>query len=73
MKSIFIFLLFPLLIVAGEPLPEAQWRFVSSYCTDCHDEDMNEGNLNLDFQKVDWTKISSRKHWDDVYTMLERG
>ena len=68
-----VLLMMPFFLFAQESLPKAQWSFVSKYCTDCHDEDMNEGNLNLDFEKVDWNSDEKRKHWGDVYTMLERG
>ena len=73
MKLIVLFLLAPFVLLAQESLPKAQWDFVSNYCTDCHDEDMYEGDLNLDFEKVNWQSAKVRKHWGDAYTMLERG
>ena len=73
MKLLVLLFLIPFALSAQESLPKAQWDFVSNYCTDCHDEDMNEGNLNLDFQKVNWSSEKARKHWGDAVTMLERG
>ncbi|MCM8542124.1 MAG: DUF1588 domain-containing protein [Lentisphaeraceae bacterium] len=73
MKLIVLLLMIPFALSAQDSLPKVQWDFVSKYCTDCHDEDMNEGDLNLDFEKVNWTSAKVRKHWGDVYTMLERG
>lgn len=73
MKLIVLFFMIPFVLSAQEILPKAHWDFVSKYCTDCHDEDMYEGNLNLDFEKVNWQSAKVRKHWGDAYTMLERG
>jgi len=73
MKLIVLLLLSPFALLAQESLPKAQWEFISNYCTDCHDEDMYEGELNLDFEKVDWQSAKVRKHWGDAYTMLSRG
>ncbi|MCM8526531.1 MAG: DUF1587 domain-containing protein, partial [Lentisphaeraceae bacterium] len=73
MKWLILLLFVPQLLPALETMPKAQWEFVSKYCTDCHDEDMYEGNVNLDFEKVNWQSAKVRKHWDKAYTMLERG
>lgn len=73
MKHLCLLFLIPLTLFAQDELPRAQWDFISKYCTDCHDREMNEGNLNLDFQKVNWQSASVRKHWGDAYTMLDRG
>jgi len=72
MKLIVLLLLIPMVLSAFETMPKAQWDFVSKYCTDCHDEDMYEGDLNLDLEKVDWSSAKVRKHWGDAYIMLER-
>ena len=68
-----LLLFLPLIMTGAEPVPAKNMAFLDKFCIDCHDEDMNEGNLNLDFKNIDWTSAESRKHWTAVYTMLERG
>lgn len=56
-----------------EDIPETQWKFVERYCIDCHDEDMNEGGVNLDFKKVNWLDSKVRDHWAKAHSMVKRG
>jgi hypothetical protein len=72
MKFFYLVLFLPFFLFAGETIPKGSWEFISRYCTDCHDAEMNEGELNLDFKEIDWTSESVRKHWGDVYEMVDR-
>ncbi|PHR94522.1 MAG: hypothetical protein COA78_32170 [Blastopirellula sp.] len=66
--------LFSCAITTGaEKVPGPQYQFVQTYCTDCHDADTNEGELNLDHGQFDWNSGKTLKHWEDVYTMVSRG
>jgi hypothetical protein len=66
--------LFSCVIAKGaEKVPQPQQKFVQTYCTDCHDADTNEGELNLDHDQLDWNSAKTLKHWEDVYTMVSRG
>lgn len=56
-----------------ERLADEQWDFISEYCIDCHDAEIEKGNVNLDFDEIDWMNSKIRHKWTDAYTMLERG
>ena len=73
MKWLCILILLPILASAAKPLPKSAKSFLESYCTDCHDEEMYEAKLNLDFSSMDWSKASNREHWSKIIPMLERG
>ena len=71
MKVLYFLFLLPFTLSAIEAIPKTQWKFVERYCVDCHDEDMNEGNVNLDFEKVNWQDPDIRKHWGIAHKMLK--
>ncbi|MCH2209272.1 MAG: DUF1587 domain-containing protein, partial [Lentisphaerales bacterium] len=73
MKWLSSLLLLQMLASAAEPLPTEAKSFLDRYCIDCHDEDMFEGKLNLDFSQIEWTKTGTREHWSKIIPMIERG
>ena len=73
MRFFLFILLAPSILFSLEPLPDTSSKFIDRYCLDCHDEDMNEGGINLDFTKFNWQDAKVQHVWSDVYEMVSRG
>jgi hypothetical protein len=73
MKFFISFLFLCSLAFSQERLADQQWNFIADYCIDCHDADVEKGNINLDFDEINWQDPKIRHKWSDAYTMLERG
>ncbi|GAB5559373.1 MAG: hypothetical protein SynsKO_10200 [Synoicihabitans sp.] len=54
-------------------IPDAPAEFLINHCLNCHDEVELKGDLNLDFESIDWADPHSREVWENVHTMIDRG
>jgi len=54
-------------------IPDAPTEFLINHCLNCHDEVELKGDLNLDFETIDWSDPHSREVWENVHTMIDRG
>ena len=50
----------------ADGIPPTPSRIINKYCIDCHNADVNEGNVNLSSKDIDWTLEDSRKLWESV-------
>ncbi|MDB4385487.1 DUF1588 domain-containing protein, partial [Opitutaceae bacterium] len=54
-------------------IPDAPTEFLINHCLNCHDEVEMEGDLNLDFETIEWSDPESRETWELVHSMIDRG
>ena len=54
-------------------LPEQVEAFLVKYCLDCHDEQSKKGEVNLDFDRIDWGDPHAAVTWSKALEMLEHG
>ncbi len=54
-------------------IPDAPTEFLINHCLNCHDEVEMKGDLNLDFETIDWDDPESREVWGAVHSMLDQG
>jgi hypothetical protein len=53
--------------VRAESMPKSVERFVSEYCSDCHDDSVSKGNLNLADMNFDLGGHAGFETWKRVY------
>lgn len=54
-------------------LPEHVDTFLVTYCLDCHDEQSEKGDVNLDFLEIDWSDPHAAIVWGKAWDMIEAG
>ncbi|MCM8534814.1 MAG: DUF1592 domain-containing protein [Lentisphaeraceae bacterium] len=69
MYKYFLLFLFCLTTIHAEP--SFQQKFLERYCYDCHDADMNKGDINLEAKNNDWSKPKTGFFWETVYNSLK--
>ena len=78
MKKRFALLFIPLCFgsfAVAEPvrLPAHLTGLLANNCTDCHDESLAKGGVNLDVASVDWSDPIQRQTWEQVLKMIRDG
>jgi hypothetical protein len=70
--SVILFLLFSLSApcVDAETIPAAPANFLDRHCLDCHDRETRKGEVNLEFDEIDWRKAKTRAHWERVLNAI---
>lgn len=66
-----IFLFFGSLI--GGVLPEPVQSFLDNHCLDCHDSETEKGEINLDYQNIDWSEKDVLNLWERIKTVVDSG
>ena len=59
--------------VAQEPFAKAGVAFLGKYCTDCHGEKKQKGDLSLHTFRDDVSVLKQRKTWKRVFEMVQNG
>ena len=54
-------------------LPEKNFDFLANYCLNCHDEEKQEGKVNLEDLDFNITSIEQAEHWQKVLAALNSG
>lgn len=54
-------------------LPEHVDTFLVTYCLDCHDEQSEKGDINLDFLEIDWAESHAAVLWGKAWNMIDSG
>ena len=54
-------------------IPEKRFDFIDTYCLDCHDSASEKGDVNLEFESIDWTSPESQHLWEKVHQVVEEG
>ncbi len=57
----------------GNSLTPAAQAFFTAHCYDCHDAQMNAGNLNLEAQRTTAAILQQRDQWEHVLTKIRSG
>ena len=55
------------------PLSKTVKPFLENYCTDCHDDATQKGNLNLDALSLKLSDHANVKQWIKVYNKVKTG
>ncbi|MEM0895595.1 MAG: DUF1588 domain-containing protein [Verrucomicrobiota bacterium] len=56
-----------------EPIPDRPADVLANYCLDCHDADVQKGEINLDFLEIDWSEHDAQFHWERVLKAVRSG
>lgn len=59
----------------AEPIaiPEKRFDFIDTYCIDCHDSASKKGEVDLEFETIDWNSPKNQKLWEKVHQVVEEG
>ena len=58
---------------AQEPFAKAGTAFLGKYCTDCHGEKKQKGDLSLHGFRDDVSVLKQRKTWKRIFEMVQQG
>ncbi|MEM9481501.1 MAG: DUF1588 domain-containing protein [Verrucomicrobiota bacterium] len=58
---------------ALEAIPDRPADILATYCLDCHDADVQKGEINLDFLEIDWSDHDAQFHWERVLKAVRSG
>ena len=66
------FAFFPCLLLGNEDLPQYATSFFESHCFECHagDEDLLEGDVNLETATLNWSAPGTTDFWTRVYEVV---
>ena len=75
MKIIYsILLLFSIQTFANPmQLAESSKKFLEKHCVDCHDEDVQKGDVRLDNLEFNFADANNRQLWTDVFDIVSLG
>ena len=54
------------------PIPNVAREVLQNYCVECHNTDLQEGDVQLDTDSVDWSNQTSQKLWQKVLSHSQR-
>ncbi len=68
-----VFSTFTCAFTYSKPIPENVQDILENYCLDCHDEDLQKGEILLERKLIDWKSKENLFLWERVMNALESG
>lgn len=68
-----VFVAAPKVSAQEVPLPDPQLEFLKENCLNCHDQQTQEAEINLQISEVNWSQQDTLLLWERIHNALESG